>query len=57
LLKVIFDRNGNGRWDTGDYLKKQQPERVMYFPKTIEIRANWDQEEQWELSIDGQISD
>ena len=57
LLKVIFDRNGNGRWDTGDYLKKQQPERVMYFPKTIEIRANWDQEEQWELPIDGQISD
>ncbi len=57
LVKVIFDRNGNGRWDTGDYLKKQQPERVMYFPKTIEIRANWDQEEQWELSIDGQTSD
>jgi len=57
VMKVIFDRNGNGRWDTGDYLKKQQPERVMYFSNTIEIRANWDQEEQWELSIDGQTSD
>ncbi|MBG0781357.1 MAG: Ig-like domain-containing protein [Bacteroidales bacterium] len=56
LLKVIFDRNGNRRWDTGDYLKKQQPERVMYFPKTIEIRANWDQEEQWDLSLEGQPS-
>lgn len=52
LLKIIEDRNGNGRWDTGDYLKKQQPERVNYYPKEIEIRANWDIEESWSPKFD-----
>ncbi|HOI32088.1 MAG: Ig-like domain-containing protein [Bacteroidales bacterium] len=51
LLKLIDDRNGNGRWDTGDYLKRQQAERVMYFTRIIEIRANWDQEEIWKSSF------
>ncbi|MDY0078676.1 MAG: Ig-like domain-containing protein [Bacteroidales bacterium] len=53
LVKIIEDRNFNGRWDTGDYLKKQQPERVNYFPKEIEIRANWDVEESWSPKFDG----
>ncbi len=53
MLKLIDDRNRNSRWDTGDYLKKQQAERVFYFPKMIEIRANWDQEEIWEPKIRG----
>jgi len=52
LLKIIEDRNFNGRWDTGDYLKNQQPERVNYFPKEIEIRANWDIEESWSPKFD-----
>jgi len=48
-IKVITDRNRNQRWDTGNYRKKLQPESVNYFSKTIEIRANWDVEESWEL--------
>lgn len=47
-LKAINDRNGNGRWDTGNYKLKIQPEEVIYFPKTIEIRGNWDVEETWD---------
>lgn len=47
-LKAINDRNGNGRWDTGNYGRKIQPEEVIYFPKLIEIRANWDIEETWD---------
>lgn len=42
LIRVIFDMNGNGKWDTGNYLKKIQPEKVSYYPGTIEIRANWE---------------
>lgn len=53
LIKIIEDRNFNRRWDTGDYLKNQQPERVNYFPKEIEIRANWDVEESWSPKFDG----
>ncbi|MCX6245151.1 MAG: Ig-like domain-containing protein [Bacteroidetes bacterium] len=48
-IKVVFDLNRNGRWDTGKYSVRLQPEEVRYFPKTIEIRANWDVDENWEL--------
>jgi len=48
-VKVIYDKNNNRRWDTGDYIKKFQPEKVDYFPAEITIRANWDIEEEWEI--------
>ncbi len=48
-LKAIFDRNGNGRWDTGIYLKRIQPERTAINPKTFEVRGNWELEEEWKL--------
>ncbi len=47
-LKAILDRNRNRRWDTGNYRLKIQPEEVIYFPKTVEIRSNWDVEETWD---------
>ncbi|MCX6284391.1 MAG: Ig-like domain-containing protein [Bacteroidetes bacterium] len=46
-VKAVFDRNHNGRWDTGNFRKKIQPEEVFYLQKTLEIRANWDVEEKW----------
>ena len=49
LLKLIYDANENGKWDTGHYLMKIPPESVRYFDKTVEIRANWDIEEEWEI--------
>ena len=42
FLKVIYDTNGNQKWDSGNYLKKIQPERISYDSKIIEARANWD---------------
>ncbi|MEZ5197490.1 MAG: hypothetical protein R2764_14170 [Bacteroidales bacterium] len=48
-VKVIYDDNHNGIWDTGDYIYNIQPERVDFFPVTITIRGNWDMEEDWEL--------
>ncbi|PIQ25775.1 MAG: hypothetical protein COW63_18595 [Bacteroidetes bacterium CG18_big_fil_WC_8_21_14_2_50_41_14] len=48
LFKVIFDRNKNHQWDTGDYGTRRQPEEVIYFSKEIDIRANWEIEEEWE---------
>jgi hypothetical protein len=50
MLKVIYDTNNNGKWDAGNYLKKIQPESVRYFDKIIEIRANWDIEEEWDIA-------
>lgn len=48
-LRAIFDSNRNNRWDPGDYFSKKQPEPILYYPQLIEIRANWDLEEQWML--------
>jgi len=49
LLKVVYDDNKNEKWDSGNYLMKTQPESVLYFDKVIEIRANWDIEEEWNI--------
>lgn len=50
IVRVILDENGNGKWDTGSYLEKRQPEKISYLPTTIEIRPNWDQEETFILT-------
>ena len=42
LFRYTKDRTGNKKCDTGNYLKKIQPEMVFYSPDTIELRANWD---------------
>ena len=42
FLRLIKDKNNNDRWDTGNYLKKIQPEEVIYYPFELELRANWD---------------
>lgn len=41
-LRVIFDANGNGKYDSGNYLKGIQPERVSYSPPIEPVRANFD---------------
>ena len=56
-FKVIFDRNGNGKWDTGNYLEKIQPEKVAYFREPeddsniteVETHSNVKTELQWAL--------
>ncbi|MCM4160559.1 hypothetical protein FHG64_10415 [Antarcticibacterium flavum] len=42
LLRVIYDRNENGVWDTGNYLEKRAPEEIIYFPEPLDVRPNWD---------------
>jgi uncharacterized protein (DUF2141 family) len=50
IVKMVIDSNGNGKWDTGDYLKKIQPEQVIYYPQIINVRSNWAIENSWQLS-------
>lgn len=50
MIRVIFDANANGMWDTGSYLKKVQPEKISYFPDVIQIRANWELEQSFIIS-------
>ncbi|MCG2610215.1 Ig-like domain-containing protein [Flavobacterium sp. SM15] len=50
ILRVIYDDNKDGEWTTGSYLEKRLPEEVIYHPKEIDLRANWDWEERFILS-------
>ena len=43
-ISILFDVNNNGKWDTGNYWKKLQPEKVVARKQTMQIRANWDNE-------------
>lgn len=47
--RLVNDRNGNGRWDTGLYDKKQQPEEVFYYPLIVELKALWELEQDWNI--------
>jgi len=40
-IRIIYDTNNNGKWDSGNYLAKKQPELVEYLPEIQEVRANW----------------
>lgn len=46
-LRLFYDHNGNGKWDTGDYSTGTQPEEVYYLNKAISAKANWDYDENW----------
>lgn len=49
-FRAVFDRNDNGKWDTGLYLKGQQPEKVVYLPAEIAVKQNFDIEQEFNLS-------
>lgn len=49
LLKCIFDKNRNKRWDSGVLSKKIQPERTIIYSGKLTIRANWDLDERWHI--------
>lgn len=46
-IRVIEDRNGNGRWDPGNFFENRQAERIFYFKNPensntdIIIRGGW----------------
>lgn len=48
-MRVIYDLNENGEWDTGDFKEGIQPEPIEIYPSTIQIRSNWDMEMEWDI--------
>lgn len=48
-FRAILDTNGNGVWDTGLYLKHQQPEEIVYLPAEIAVKQNFDIEQEFDL--------
>ncbi|MEB0261681.1 MULTISPECIES: Ig-like domain-containing protein [unclassified Mucilaginibacter] len=44
-IRVVYDTNKNGRWDSGNVKLKAQPENIWLYNKEITLRANWEAEE------------
>ena len=49
FIRLIVDQNKNKVWDPGNFLDKLAPERVVYYPSIIELRANWSWSETFTL--------
>lgn len=46
-FRIIKDRNGNGKWDTGNVVERRQPERAEMYANeqgedTFATKANWE---------------
>lgn len=50
-LRAIYDENKNKTYDPGNFIEKKYSEEVIYFSKEIDVRANWDVEQPFDLSI------
>ncbi len=43
-LRVVYDTNGNGKWDPGSFRFRRQPELVRPVEGRITVKSNWDNE-------------
>jgi len=44
-VRIIYDENKNGKWDSGNVRLKRQPENIWLNEKLITLRPNWEAEE------------
>jgi hypothetical protein len=49
--KIIFDKDGNGKWTTGDFAKGKLPEAVSYYSKEIEVKAKFELDQDWDVGV------
>ncbi len=49
-LRVIYDDDKDKSWTPGNFLELRQSEEVIYFPKELDVRANWDVEQPFDLN-------
>ena len=40
-VRIIYDENENGKWDSGNFLERRAPEKITYYPSKIEVNTNW----------------
>lgn len=44
-LRIFYDSNGNGIWDTGEFFKtRRQPETVIPISRKVTVKPNWTNE-------------
>ncbi len=50
-IRIIEDKNHNGKWDKGSFEQGLEPEKVFYFPKQIIVKRGWDSVEEYWLDF------
>lgn len=50
-IRAIIDNNRNGKWDTGLYMGHLQPEEVLYLPSELNVKQNFDVEQDFDLNL------
>ena len=50
-IRIIFDKNNNKHWDVGSFDNQIEPEKVIYFPKTLMVRKGWDTVEEYNIKL------
>lgn len=51
-MRLFMDENGNGKWDTGTYENRLQPEKVYYYPRGLELRAMFEyDQDNWNINM------
>ena len=50
-LKATIDLDANGVWSPGNFTKRLQAEKIVFYQNTLEVRANWDidLDEPWKI--------
>lgn len=54
-MRLYMDENGDGKWTTGEWSSKRQPEPIYYFPGKVQTKSNWDFEEEWDYTATEQM--
>ncbi|MCI2228789.1 Ig-like domain-containing protein [Polaribacter sp. MSW13] len=49
-IRAIVDENKNNQWDTGNFLKKLLPEKIIYYKIELQLRANHYLEENFSIN-------
>lgn len=54
-IRLIIDRNQNGRWDPGNYFENQEPEQVVYYRGADGTTSIKGVKANWEIGGDGEM--
>lgn len=42
MIRVLIDDDRNGKWSTGSFADRRQPEKLIYYMEKVTVRQNWD---------------
>lgn len=50
-MRIIIDDNKDGKWTTGNYLEKRQPEKVIPYLGQVTLKAGWENESDFKAPL------